>query len=209
MHSSSRRGGNELRTDWRQTAPITSCAKVLKAKTARCAALDIAALRLCRGRLSHAIYIAREARFDDVHIGGECRCSNPLVSRARCSVLHAASQNRDPGFFRADVPSEQPPASPVSQTSAIEQFGVPQSRNGKPSCSQELLRNPAMGLFTKDIKTMNDLFVHQLQDIYYADLAGRRQGQPARGELRNDFATLGVMRGLDPRIHLASRESFE
>src|SRR5665213_4327459 len=27
----------------------------------------------------------------------------------------------------------------------------------------------SMGLFTKDIKTMNDLFVHQLQDIYYAE----------------------------------------
>jgi ferritin-like metal-binding protein YciE len=26
-----------------------------------------------------------------------------------------------------------------------------------------------MGLFTKDIKTMNDLFVHQLQDNYYAE----------------------------------------
>ena len=26
-----------------------------------------------------------------------------------------------------------------------------------------------MGLFTKDNKTMNDLFVHQLQDIYYAE----------------------------------------
>ena len=26
-----------------------------------------------------------------------------------------------------------------------------------------------MGLFTTDIKTMNDLFVHQLQDIYYAE----------------------------------------
>ena len=26
-----------------------------------------------------------------------------------------------------------------------------------------------MGLFGKDIKTMNDLFVHQLQDIYYAE----------------------------------------
>lgn len=25
-----------------------------------------------------------------------------------------------------------------------------------------------MGLF-KDIKTMNDLFIHQLQDIYYAE----------------------------------------
>jgi len=26
-----------------------------------------------------------------------------------------------------------------------------------------------MGLFTKDIKNMNDLFLHQLQDIYYAE----------------------------------------
>jgi ferritin-like metal-binding protein YciE len=30
-------------------------------------------------------------------------------------------------------------------------------------------KDRAMGLFTKDIKTMNDLFVHQLQDIYYAE----------------------------------------
>src|SRR6202049_1600645 len=36
------------------------------------------------------------------------------------------------------------------------------------SCSQNK-RTRAMGLFTKDIKTMNDLFVHQLQDIYYAE----------------------------------------
>lgn len=27
-----------------------------------------------------------------------------------------------------------------------------------------------MGLFSKDINTMNDLFVHQLQDIYYAEM---------------------------------------
>jgi ferritin-like metal-binding protein YciE len=26
-----------------------------------------------------------------------------------------------------------------------------------------------MGLFSKDIKSMNDLFVHQLQDVYYAE----------------------------------------
>ena len=26
-----------------------------------------------------------------------------------------------------------------------------------------------MGLFSKDIKTLNDLFVHQLRDIYYAE----------------------------------------
>ena len=26
-----------------------------------------------------------------------------------------------------------------------------------------------MGIFTKDIKTLNDLFVHQLEDVYYAE----------------------------------------
>ena len=26
-----------------------------------------------------------------------------------------------------------------------------------------------MGLFSKDIHNLNDLFVHQLQDIYYAE----------------------------------------
>lgn len=26
-----------------------------------------------------------------------------------------------------------------------------------------------MGIFTRDIKSMNDLFVHQLKDIYYAE----------------------------------------
>jgi ferritin-like metal-binding protein YciE len=26
-----------------------------------------------------------------------------------------------------------------------------------------------MGIFSKDIETLNDLFVHQLQDIYYAE----------------------------------------
>jgi ferritin-like metal-binding protein YciE len=30
-------------------------------------------------------------------------------------------------------------------------------------------RSDAMGLFTKDIKTMEDLFLHTLQDIYYAE----------------------------------------
>jgi ferritin-like metal-binding protein YciE len=36
-------------------------------------------------------------------------------------------------------------------------------------CVPETKRIRAMGLFTKNIKTMNDLFVHQLQDIYDAE----------------------------------------
>jgi ferritin-like metal-binding protein YciE len=35
--------------------------------------------------------------------------------------------------------------------------------------SQEHLETFKMGLFTADIKTMDDLFVHQLKDIYYAE----------------------------------------
>jgi len=30
-------------------------------------------------------------------------------------------------------------------------------------------KDTAMGLFSKDIKTMDDLFMHTLQDIYYAE----------------------------------------
>jgi len=42
------------------------------------------------------------------------------------------------------------------------------ARDG-PRCVPKIKRVLAMGLFTRDIKTMNDLFVHQLQDIYYAE----------------------------------------
>src|SRR5437879_11381987 len=34
---------------------------------------------------------------------------------------------------------------------------------------RNIKRTAQMGLISKDIKTMNDLFVHQLQDIYYAE----------------------------------------
>ncbi len=49
-----------------------------------------------------------------------------------------------------------------------------------------------MGLFSKDIKTMDDLFVHQLKDIYYAEkriLGGLEEmiGKASSGELRDAF----------------------
>jgi ferritin-like metal-binding protein YciE len=41
---------------------------------------------------------------------------------------------------------------------------------GNPAVPQNTTRErAAMGLFTRDIKTMEDLFVHQLRDIYYAE----------------------------------------
>jgi ferritin-like metal-binding protein YciE len=41
-----------------------------------------------------------------------------------------------------------------------------------PACHSNTQRQESsMGLFSKDIKTMDDLFVHQLQDIYYAEKA--------------------------------------
>ena len=49
-----------------------------------------------------------------------------------------------------------------------------------------------MGLFTKDIKTMNDLFVHQLQDIYYAEkqllkALPKMAGKASNPELKTSF----------------------
>jgi ferritin-like metal-binding protein YciE len=49
-----------------------------------------------------------------------------------------------------------------------------------------------MGLFTKDIKTMNDLFVHQLQDIYYAEqqlvkALPRMADKASENQLKQDF----------------------
>ena len=35
-------------------------------------------------------------------------------------------------------------------------------------------RSDVMGIFTKDIKTMEDLLIHGLQDIYYADRSLKR-----------------------------------
>ena len=51
--------------------------------------------------------------------------------------------------------------------SAISQPSETMRRSG--GIVRPQLRMKTMGLFTKDIKTMDDLFVHQLQDIYYAE----------------------------------------
>src|SRR3954447_7322478 len=56
----------------------------------------------------------------------------------------------------------------LAEASAIRTRRVPIAEMGR-RLFHETKRNQTMGLFTKDIKTMNDLFVHQLQDIYYAE----------------------------------------
>jgi ferritin-like metal-binding protein YciE len=63
---------------------------------------------------------------------------------------------------------EHPVREPVSAGIAIEHDGA--QRGSRPPRAVVFPKKEcAMGLFTKDIKTMNDLFVHQLQDIYYAE----------------------------------------
>ncbi|MCA6111383.1 YciE/YciF ferroxidase family protein [Bradyrhizobium cenepequi] len=51
-----------------------------------------------------------------------------------------------------------------------------------------------MGLFSKDIKSMNDLFVHQLQDIYYAEqqlvkALSKMAGKASDPQLKQGFLT--------------------
>jgi ferritin-like metal-binding protein YciE len=51
-----------------------------------------------------------------------------------------------------------------------------------------------MGLFTRDIRTMNDLFVHQLQDLYYAEkqlvkALPKMAGKATDRQLKDGFLT--------------------
>jgi ferritin-like metal-binding protein YciE len=73
-------------------------------------------------------------------------------------------------FLRHSSPVQErrpvPPVTPLPQPNAPDSPGFAR-REGKRAF--QLYEELTMGLFTKDIKTMNDLFVHQLQDIYYAE----------------------------------------
>lgn len=56
-------------------------------------------------------------------------------------------------------------AEPPRRRTILAELGAP--HRGRPVVAR---KEPAeMGLFTKDIETLNDLFVHQLKDIYYAE----------------------------------------
>ena len=54
-----------------------------------------------------------------------------------------------------------------------------------------------MGIFTKDIKTMEDLFLHQLQDIYYAEQQLTKAIPKWRNWRHGDGGTLGLEDGED------------
>ena len=53
-----------------------------------------------------------------------------------------------------------------------------------------------MGIFTKDIKTMDDLFLHQLQDIYYAE----QQLTKAIPKMADKATNADLKAGLKPAV---------
>ncbi|MBV9564664.1 MAG: ferritin-like domain-containing protein [Bradyrhizobium sp.] len=64
-----------------------------------------------------------------------------------------------------------------------------------------------MGLFTKDIKTMNELFVHQLQDIYYAEQQLVKALQTMAGKATDKQLKEGFLSHLDEtRTHVQRLE---
>lgn len=54
-----------------------------------------------------------------------------------------------------------------------------------------------MGLFSKDIKTMDDLFVHQLQDVYYAE----KQILSALPKMIDKATNPGLKQGLQSHLN--------
>ena len=64
-----------------------------------------------------------------------------------------------------------------------------------------------MGLFSKDIKTMNDLFVHQLRDIYYAEQQLVKALQKMAGKATDPQLKQGFLTHLDEtRTHVQRLE---
>src|SRR5215472_13908538 len=55
------------------------------------------------------------------------------------------------------------------RTELVAEYLVDQSDRQISAAKPQSKKGRAMGLFTKDIKTMDDLFLHTLQDIYYAE----------------------------------------
>ena len=54
-----------------------------------------------------------------------------------------------------------------------------------------------MGLFTRDIKNLNDLFVHQLQDLYYAEKQLEKALQKMSGKAIDKQLKQGFLTHLD------------
>jgi ferritin-like metal-binding protein YciE len=64
-----------------------------------------------------------------------------------------------------------------------------------------------MGLFTRDIKNLNDLFVHQLQDIYYAERQLEKALQKMSGKAIDKQLKQGFLTHLDEtRTHVKRLE---
>ena len=64
-----------------------------------------------------------------------------------------------------------------------------------------------MGLFTRDIKNLNDLFVHQLQDIYYAEKQLEKALQKMSGKAIDKQLKQGFLTHLDEtRTHVKRLE---
>ena len=88
----------------------------------------------------------------------------PLLTWSQIRALQALFRRKRCGLFWNDgvvrrlAPYQQPN---TAKHGLLVQAGI--------AVFPKLSRIGPMGLFTKDIKTMNDLFVHQLQDIYYAE----------------------------------------
>jgi ferritin-like metal-binding protein YciE len=65
----------------------------------------------------------------------------------------------------------------------------------------------AMSLFTKDIKTMDDLFVHMLQDVYYAEKKIVKSLPDMIGKTTNRELTTGLKDHLEQtKIHVTRLE---
>src|SRR3569623_3369877 len=92
----------------------------------------------------------------------------------------------------------------LGRSPLIEQF-TPGGRAQTPPGPS--IKEPSMGLFSKDIKTLNDLFVHQLQDIYYAEKQLVKANPKLADKATNPQLKLGFLSHLkETKSHVARQK---
>src|SRR4051794_17767714 len=83
------------------------------------------------------------------------------TARAATATCSAAAARTRP----ASRPIHSPASAPARRTSQL-QFSQAAVRDAG---RRHSIRGHAMGIFSKEIQSMNDLFLHTLRDVYYAE----------------------------------------
>ena len=136
---------------------------------------DVAQIRISTDKI-----MKRGAEDRDAGVRGRARSAvqERIAAPARDASSARSTTPRDAAsLLQAPATANAEPARVLRRSPAC---ATPPARDAGGLSGNSHRRNTRHGLFSKDIKTLDDLFVHTLQDIYYAEHRSRRLAEDDR-----------------------------